>query len=236
MSEAHAIKPVFPRSFLWRRLHSLSGLIPIGAFLLEHIYTNSYSLVSPETYNEQIAHLQGLPFVVLIEILFIFLPILFHTFYGFVIIYQGKSNVHQYGYEANWRYTMQRLTGVVGFVFIAYHVYATRLTSYFSHEPMTYTWMQELLTQPGKMSFYLIGSTSIIFHFCNGLWTFMIVWGITVTKMAQKLSLKAFMGLFFALASVNALVVLNFAYPAGQRPAVLEAVFAFIKTWIFGTH
>ena len=64
----------------------------------------------------------------------------------------------------------------------------------------------------------------------------MIVWGVTVTKVAQKLSLKAFMGMFVAMATVNTLVVLNFAYPAGNRPYVLEVIFSFIKTWLFGTH
>lgn len=236
MSHAVSLQKSFPSHFIWRRLHSLSGVLPLGVFLLEHIYTNAYSLVSAEAYNEKIAHLQGLPFVVIIEILGIFLPILFHALYGFVIVYQGRNNVHQYGFESNWRYTLQRITGVLGFIFIAYHVYATRLTSYFTHEPMSYNWMQDLLSQRWKMWFYLVGSVGLLYHFCNGLWTFMIVWGITINKLAQKLSLQVFMGLFVALASVNILVVLNFAYPVGQRPYVLEVMFNFIKQWLFGTH
>lgn len=236
MSQAQTLKSTFPSHFIWRRLHSLSGLVPVGVFLLEHIYTNAYSLVSPEKYNDKIAGLQGIPFVVLIEIFGIFLPLMFHALYGLVIVYKGKSNVHQYGYESNWRYTAQRITGVIGLIFICYHVSATRLTSYFNQEPMSYQWMQDLLQSPWKMWFYLVGSIGIIFHFCNGLWTFCIVWGITVTKVAQKLSLQVFMGLFALLASVNTLIVLNFAYPVGQRPAILEAIFHFIQTWLFGTH
>lgn len=236
MSHAATAKSIFPSHFIWRRLHSLSGLVPVGVFLLEHIYTNAYSLVSAEAYNDKIAHLQGIPFVVLIEVFGIFLPLLFHALYGMAIVFQGKNNVHQYGFEANWRYTAQRITGLIGFVFICYHVYVTRLTSYFTHQPMTYDWMQTMLASPWKMWFYLLGSVGIIFHFCNGLWTFMIVWGVTITKVAQKLSLWAFMGLFGFLASVNTLVVLNFAYPAGNRPYVLEVIFNFIKVWLFGTH
>ena len=34
-------------SFIWRRLHSLSGIIPIGAFLLEHILSNIQALKGP---------------------------------------------------------------------------------------------------------------------------------------------------------------------------------------------
>ena len=36
------------RSFWARRLHSLSGVIPIGAFLVEHFFTNSFSRQGPE--------------------------------------------------------------------------------------------------------------------------------------------------------------------------------------------
>lgn len=238
MSQAQTLKNLFPSHFVWRRLHSLSGLLPIGVFLLEHIYTNTYSLVSPEKYNAKIDALQSIPFVVLIEVFGIFLPILFHALYGLVIVYQGRSNVHQYGFESNWRYTAQRITGVIGLIFIVYHVYATRLTSYFNHEPMSYNWMQDILSSPWKMWFYLIGSTSIIFHFCNGLWTFFIVWGVTVTKAVQSLSLKACMGLFVVLGGVNTLIVLNFAYPATQpRPALIDAILTFSKNWLFGlTH
>ena len=40
------------RLFLWRRLHSLSGIIPVGAFLLFHIFENLSALRGPEAYNE----------------------------------------------------------------------------------------------------------------------------------------------------------------------------------------
>ena len=43
------------RSFWARRLHSLSGVIPIGAFLVEHFFTNSFSRQGPEAYNRVIS-------------------------------------------------------------------------------------------------------------------------------------------------------------------------------------
>jgi succinate dehydrogenase / fumarate reductase cytochrome b subunit len=38
-------------SFLLRRLHSLSGIIPVGAFLFEHILiSNSTAITGPDAY------------------------------------------------------------------------------------------------------------------------------------------------------------------------------------------
>ena len=35
------------RTFVLRKLHQLSGIMPLGFFLLEHFYTNSKALTGP---------------------------------------------------------------------------------------------------------------------------------------------------------------------------------------------
>jgi len=45
-------------SFVLRRLHSLTGIIPVGAFLLEHILiSNATAIGGPETYGRQVSFL-----------------------------------------------------------------------------------------------------------------------------------------------------------------------------------
>ena len=39
---------------LWHKLHSLSGIVPIGAFLIEHILSNVEALNGPLAYAEQV--------------------------------------------------------------------------------------------------------------------------------------------------------------------------------------
>ncbi len=41
-------------SFLWRKLHSLLGVIPIGAFLVEHLLSNFEALKGPAAYAAQV--------------------------------------------------------------------------------------------------------------------------------------------------------------------------------------
>src|SRR5262249_4441101 len=93
-------------SYLLRKLHSLSGLLPVGAFLAEHFWSNSAVLVSPEKYNEVSRELQTIPFRPLVEFAVIVLPILFHGGYGVYIWLRGKSNVSQYPWVGNWMYTL----------------------------------------------------------------------------------------------------------------------------------
>ena len=56
------------RSFLLRRLHSLTGIIPVGAFLLEHFFSNAFATKGPEAYTKQVGLLTSLPFVVGLEL------------------------------------------------------------------------------------------------------------------------------------------------------------------------
>src|SRR3981189_2819956 len=82
-------------SYLLRKLHSLSGIVPVGAFLAEHFWSNSAALVSAQKYNQTSEDLQTIPYRVFVEWIFIFLPILFHGGYGIYIWLHGQSNVAQ---------------------------------------------------------------------------------------------------------------------------------------------
>ena len=109
-------------SFVLRRLHSLSGIVPIGAFLIEHFISNSEATKGVQAYNDQVKFLTNLPFVHVLEWVFIFLPLLYHGIYGLYIWYKGDSNVGEYPWTGNWLYTSQRWTGIIAFIYIAYHV------------------------------------------------------------------------------------------------------------------
>ena len=103
-----------------------------------------------------------------------------HALYGFVVMAGADlgTSTH-FAYRNSLLYTLQRITGVVAFVFIAWHVYSLRLSFYFRHLEIDYALMHGILGSPGWFGFYVLGVTSAIFHFCNGIFTFCITWGIT---------------------------------------------------------
>src|ERR1700728_5487751 len=113
-------------TFILRKLHSRLGIIPIGAFLLEHLLSNFEALKGPAAYGAQVKFLNALPLVRVLEWVFIFLPILYHGLYGVYIWLRGKSNVVYYPWAGNWMYLMQRYTGLVAFLYIGYHVATQR--------------------------------------------------------------------------------------------------------------
>ena len=59
-------------TFYWTKLHSQLGVIPIGAFLIEHILSNFEALKGPLAYGAQVKFLNSLPLVRILEWTFIF--------------------------------------------------------------------------------------------------------------------------------------------------------------------
>lgn len=198
------------KHFLVRRIHSLLGIIPVGLFLLEHLFTNSFALKGAEAFDEKVEFFQSLPYLLPIEIMFIFLPIVFHGVYGLWIYYLGESNVSKYGYFRNWTYLIQRVSGLITFTFIFYHVYVTRLSALFYGMEVSFAGMHESLSNPWIAAFYLIGLVSAVYHFSNGIWAFLISWGITVGPKSQRISAVLCNGLFVILTFVGLNALLAF--------------------------
>ncbi len=190
--------------FLARRLHSLTGVVPIGAFLIEHFYSN-YQAVGPggaARFNGVVQELQRNPVIIWLEIFAIALPLLYHAGYGLLVAGQARYNTLAYRYRANWRFLFQRVTGVILILYIGYHVWMTRLRPVFdpqafaqAHGLVTYEYMHGYLTEPllgvPTWWFYVLGTLAACFHFANGLWGFLIHWGVTAGPRAQRVSAYA---------------------------------------------
>jgi succinate dehydrogenase / fumarate reductase cytochrome b subunit len=176
-------------SFVLRRLHSLSGIIPIGAFLIEHFISNSESANGVKAYNTQVQFLTGLPFVHVLEWVFIFIPLIYHGVYGLYIWYRGEANVKEYPWSGNWLYTAQRWTGIIAFVYIGYHVWDMRFSGVhlmgggynYAFSKVWYAFQN-----PWQVAFYVIGITAASRHFAYGVWLFAAKWGFTIGDHARR--------------------------------------------------
>ena len=176
-------------SFFWRRLHSLTGIIPVGVFLLEHLVSNAVGTGGPAAYTKQVEFLTGLPFAFWLEVFGIYIPILYHGGYGFYIWWRGENNVNDYPLTGNWMYTVQRYTGIIVFAYILYHTWYMRFTGIhlFDHPDAAFwkVW-NEFNTKPWTFYFYIVGIVSAAWHFGYGIFLFCAKWGIVTGEKAQK--------------------------------------------------
>ncbi len=208
--------PHLSRTFVLRKLHQLSGIVPLGIFLLEHFYTNSKALSGAADFNNAVRNLQSIPYIIFVEICGIFIPLIYHAVYGLVITYEARPNNLNYPYPRNWFYLIQRTTGLILFVFITFHVLNFRFgmvpglntISVAEHPEQAF----EIVSREFKMVWvfliYMVGIAATVWHFANGIWLFMVDWGITVGERAQRLTGYACIafGVLLFLVGVNAAV------------------------------
>ncbi|UBM48942.1 succinate dehydrogenase cytochrome B558 [Bacillus tropicus] len=200
------------REYTFRKWHSLMGVIPVGVFLTQHLIVNNFATRGAEAFNKAAGFMELLPFRYALEIFIIFLPILYHAIYGLYIAFTAKNNAVSYGYFRNWMFVFQRISGIVTLIFISWHVWETRIQEMLGKE-VNYDMMADILNNPAMFAFYLVGVVSTIFHFANGLWTFCISWGITVSPRSQRISTYVTLAIFLGLSYVGVSALLAFIDP-----------------------
>jgi succinate dehydrogenase / fumarate reductase cytochrome b subunit len=147
-----------------------------------------------------------------VEVAFIFLPMAFHAAIGFVIIANGMPNVGSYPYVGNVRYTLQRATGMIAFVFIIWHIIQLHWLGAplggGQFDPHHATSTAAVALRPAWVTaLYAIGVLSVVFHLANGLWTLGITWGIWTSPAAMQRAnaVSVVVGLVLAAAGLGAL-------------------------------
>ncbi len=198
--------------FLVRRLHSLSGIVPVGAYMVVHLLTNSSILNSVGMFQANVNMIHNLgPVLPLVEWLFNFSPLIFHAVIGVWIATTGKSNMGQYRLAGNRRYVWQRWTGMVALVFIFVHVF--HLHGWFHNE----FWIKNVAEPLGMAQFrpynaastlafalqgvlwpifYAVGVIACVYHLANGIWTSGITWGLWISPASQRTSDCGFYGVW----------------------------------------
>lgn len=195
--------------FYVRRLHSLLGVIPVGLFLVQHLIINNFATRGPEAFNAASNFMGSLPFVLFLEWFIIYIPLMFHAFYGVYIAFTAKNNVQRYGTFRNWMFMLQRITGVFLVIFIAWHIYQTRIQKALGAE-VNYDMMADIFSSPFMLAFYIAGVIAATFHLANGLWSFLVTWGITQSPRSQKIVTYITIAVFLILSVIGVQTIFAF--------------------------
>jgi succinate dehydrogenase / fumarate reductase cytochrome b subunit len=180
------------RHFVLRKLHQLTGIVPLGLFMLEHFYSNWVAVHGSKEFNEGVEWLHAMPYLLVLEFGFIFLPLLYHSIYGLIITYEARPNNYAYGHTRNWLYLVQRVTGIILFFFIIWHLYEFRIASVVPTAMKganvdSFKAVHDRLVMGAEFAWYVVGIGSVVFHLANGLWLFLVDWGIAIGPRAQRM-------------------------------------------------
>lgn len=136
-----ASSPPIPQAFVWRRLHSLTGIFLV-LFLISHLFTNSQAALwigdDGSGFVKAVNGIHNLPYLSLIEIGLLAVPILIHALWGIKYLRTGEMDSFTTDgttpslpeYSRNKAYSWQRITSYILLIAILAHVVQMRFMEY----------------------------------------------------------------------------------------------------------
>lgn len=219
--------------FLLRKLHQLSGVIPLGLYLIVHLLVNSYAMQGEAAFMEKVHLLESMPFLGLMEFSLIWAPLVYHSIFGIWVGWIAKNNPLRYPYARNWNFALQRWTGFFMLIFVFMHGISQRFLMG-PVETEAFNNVVKAIESPIGYAFFLVGIVATVYHFANGLWEFCIDWGITVSMRSQYVMGAVAIVVFLALTALGvgalnafrpgAQVTTNSISQAPFAPAVQEGI------------
>ncbi len=218
----------FSNTFLLRKVHQVTGVVPLGVFFFVHMYTNSAAMNGARSFNKHVQDIHDMPYLIFLEIFGIFIPLLFHSIYGVLISAEARANAINYSYGRNWFYIFQRVTGIFLFFFLLFHILNLR----FGLIPGLESFGNPVAGNGGRafdivaaefknvsiLSLYILGVIATAWHLAYGFWLFAVDWGIVIGEKAQRVGLYASIGLAVFLSGVGINAAVAFVEPCGLFP------------------
>ena len=194
--------------YLLRKLHSLTGIIPVGAFLAEHFWSNSYALVSRLAIRREITGVadDSVPLGRGMAVHFL-ADALSRRIWD---LYLASREVQCVGVSVGGKLAIH-YAALHGTDCVCLHWMA------FVHRALadawpksTYSDVEDLLQNPYALTFMFVGVLASSFHLGVGIWNFLCKWGLAATVKAQRAAgaFGAMVGFAFSL--VGVLIVLSF--------------------------
>jgi len=196
---------------LLRRIHSLTGVVPVGLFLVYHLYLQLYLHYGAEIYNNEVNSFYDSPLATWALVIVVYIPLLFHSLLGVLLVFENKIQP-SYTYFSHLLYWLQRISGISVLLFIIAHVWNAKLGPWIAgtwgtHFEHLSSGFADPETGMLTKTVYLLGVLGAVFHFANGLNTFCMTWGIALTSTSQK-RVRSFSILVFIILTASAFYAL----------------------------
>lgn len=198
---------------VYKRLHSITGTIFVGGFIIVHFINNSIAY-DPQKLNELSESLHKNPLLPILEIFGIYLPLFSHIVIGIILLSKGRVDLRIKS-ETNYRYIFQRISAYLILKTLLFHLITIRFNEYLpakirkifnipDKRDLAYQKVNIWFREPLSFIGYLVYSTfvtSVAYHLSNGLWTSAITWGLAKTY-SKQVRLREISNIVFIILSI----------------------------------
>jgi succinate dehydrogenase / fumarate reductase cytochrome b subunit len=188
------------RSFIRARLGSLLAVVPLGVWTFFHLWNNLAAFQGGERWQSAVTEYAH-PISQMVTGLVVLLPLLIHSIWGVARLASARPNNVRYGFYANLKYAIQRLTAIGVLFFLGAHLWLAmihpRLVE--GHAETFADIAHEMRFHMPTLIVYVLGTLGVAYHLANGLQTAAMGWGLVSTRRALKKLDWFAIGLFLLL-------------------------------------
>jgi succinate dehydrogenase / fumarate reductase cytochrome b subunit len=161
-----------------RRLLTLTGVVPLGVFVVEHLLANASAMGGGARFDVVLGAAARSPVALVIELVLVMLPLAVHGAIGLALTLRPDPAGHSYASERLWR--AQRATGIVILLLVIGHLLELRVRRWLYGLAIAsmYTRLSADLSAtwsgvPWVALLYIVGVGAASFHAANGVWAFL---------------------------------------------------------------
>jgi succinate dehydrogenase / fumarate reductase cytochrome b subunit len=174
-------------SFLRARLASALAVFPLGVWTFVHLWHNLAAFQGAASWQASVTEYPH-PFAQAMTAVVVLLPLALHAIWGIGRLMTSRPNNVRYGYYANFKYALQRLTAIGVLLFIGAHLWLASIRPRLveGHAEPFADIAHEMHYHGPTLVTYLLGTLGVSYHLANGTQTFCMSWGIVSSRRGLR--------------------------------------------------
>jgi succinate dehydrogenase / fumarate reductase, cytochrome b subunit len=192
------------RAFLFSRLASVLAIAPLGVWTCVHLWENLAVWSGGAAWEASVTGHRH-PVALVVTSIVVLAPLVLHTFWGLWRLRTVRPNNGRYGYYANLKYVIQRVSAVGVLFFIGAHLWLAFIKPRFllgraeTFADMSY----HMRHHEPTLVVYILGTLGVAYHLANGVYGFAMGWGLTSSRSSLKRLEWAVIALFLVLLAMS---------------------------------
>ena len=204
MSSQAAVAVPTKTPLLKSRLGSFLAVVPLSFWVVNHLWDNLSAFNGAAAWEASVTGYSN-PFAQVFTFIIVMLPLLIHTGWGIIRLFNFKPNNGRYNNYGNLKYIVQRLSAVGVLFFLGAHIWLAflhpRLVE--GHPEPFSDIAREMHHHFPTLIVYLLGTLGTSYHLANGLQGFAMYWGLFSSDRSMRRFEPVAIGLFLLLTAMS---------------------------------
>jgi succinate dehydrogenase / fumarate reductase cytochrome b subunit len=222
MSTQAAVATPTKTPLLKSRLGSFLSVVPLSFWVVNHIWDNLAAFRGAAAWEESVTSYAN-PFAQVITFIIVILPLLIHTGWGLLRLFNFRPNNGRYNNYGNLKYIVQRISALGVLAFLGAHIWLAFLQPrLIKGHPEPFSDIASMMHHHvPTLIVYLLGTMGTAYHLANGLQGFAMYWGLFSSERSMRRFEPVAIGIFLLLTAMSwgviyALYQAGAAFPAAE--------------------